>query len=78
MRVPLSVFLIARNEEARLGRTLAAVGWADQIVVVDSGSTDETREIAREPPAPRCTTATGPAMARRRHSPSRSAGMTGC
>lgn len=47
MPVPLSVFIIARNEEARLGRTLAAVDWADQVVVVDSGSTDATREIAR-------------------------------
>lgn len=48
MRVPLSVFVITRNEEARLGRTLAAVAWADQIVVVDSGSTDATLRIARE------------------------------
>jgi glycosyltransferase involved in cell wall biosynthesis len=47
MKNPLSVFVIARNEEARIGRTLAALDWADQIVVVDSGSTDATREIAR-------------------------------
>jgi glycosyltransferase involved in cell wall biosynthesis len=47
MKVPVSVFVIARDEEARLARTLAAVGWADQIVVVDSGSTDRTCEIAR-------------------------------
>lgn len=47
MRVPLSVFIIARNEEARLGRTLDAVAWADQLVVVDSGSSDATCEIAR-------------------------------
>ena len=43
----ISVFIIARNEAARIGRTLAAVSWADQIVVVDSGSTDATQEIAR-------------------------------
>ncbi len=48
MKAPVSVFVITRNEEARLARTLAAVGWADQIVVVDSGSTDRTREIARD------------------------------
>jgi glycosyltransferase involved in cell wall biosynthesis len=47
MKLPVSVFVIARNEEARLARTLAAVTWADQIVLVDSGSTDRTREIAR-------------------------------
>lgn len=43
----ISVFIIARNEAARIGRTLDAVAWADQIVVVDSGSEDATVEIAR-------------------------------
>lgn len=47
MSVPVSVFIITRNEEARLPRTLAALGWADEVVVVDSGSTDATVEIAR-------------------------------
>ncbi|HLS18979.1 MAG TPA: glycosyltransferase family 2 protein [Paracoccaceae bacterium] len=46
MPVPISVFIITKNEEARLGRTLAAVAWAEQIIVVDSGSTDRTLEIA--------------------------------
>jgi len=46
-RLPVSVFLIARDEAARLPRTLAALGWADQVVVVDSGSTDATPEIVR-------------------------------
>lgn len=43
----LSVVIITLNEEANLGRTLASVAWADEIVVVDSGSTDRTAEIAR-------------------------------
>ena len=47
MAAQLSVFIIARDEAARLGRTLAAIAWADQVVVVDSGSADATREIAR-------------------------------
>jgi glycosyltransferase involved in cell wall biosynthesis len=46
MSAPVSVFIITRNEAARLPRTLAALSWADQIVVVDSGSTDATVEIA--------------------------------
>jgi glycosyltransferase involved in cell wall biosynthesis len=42
----LSVVIITFNEEANLARTLASVAWADEIVVVDSGSTDRTREVA--------------------------------
>ena len=42
----LSVVIITLNEEANLARTLASVAWADEIVVVDSGSTDRTREVA--------------------------------
>lgn len=44
----LSVAIVTLNEEANLPRTLASVRWADEIVVVDSGSTDRTCEIARE------------------------------
>ncbi len=43
----LSVALITCNEERNLGRTLASVRWAEEIVVVDSGSSDRTVEIAR-------------------------------
>lgn len=47
MILPFSAFIITRNEEARIGRTLAALrGLADDIVVVDSGSTDSTVAIA--------------------------------
>ncbi len=43
----LSVAIITLNEERNLERTLASVCWADEIVVVDSGSTDRTVDIAR-------------------------------
>ena len=43
----LSVVIITFNEEANLARTLASVAWADELVVVDSGSTDRTREVAQ-------------------------------
>jgi glycosyltransferase involved in cell wall biosynthesis len=45
-RATLSVAMIARDEEAILSRTLESVRWADEIVIVDSGSTDRTPEIA--------------------------------
>ena len=44
----LSIAVVAMDEEANIGRTLASVRWADEIVLVDSGSTDRTCEIARE------------------------------
>ena len=43
----LSVVIITFNEEANLPRTLESVKWADEIVVVDSESTDRTVELAR-------------------------------
>ncbi len=43
----LSVVLITLNEAANLPRTLASVSWAEEILVVDSGSTDATLEIAK-------------------------------
>jgi len=46
--VPLSVLVVTRNEELNLERCLASVhGFADQIFVIDSESSDRTREIAR-------------------------------
>lgn len=46
---PLSIFIIAQNESDRIGRTIAAVrGLTDDLVLVDSGSTDGTQAIAAD------------------------------
>jgi glycosyltransferase involved in cell wall biosynthesis len=47
-RQTLSVAIITLNEERNLARTLASVQLADEIVVIDSGSTDRTLEIAHD------------------------------
>jgi len=44
----LSVAIVAMDEETNIGRTLASIRWADEVILVDSGSKDRTREIARE------------------------------
>jgi glycosyltransferase involved in cell wall biosynthesis len=46
-RRPLSAVLIAKDEEARLGPCLESLAFADEIVVVDSGSADGTVGLAR-------------------------------
>lgn len=48
MPLSLSIVLITLNEAANLPRTLASVHGMGQIVVVDSGSTDRTLEIAQQ------------------------------
>ena len=47
MTLPLSVFIITKNEADRLPRTIASVlSLSDDVVVVDSGSTDNTLKVA--------------------------------
>lgn len=46
-RPTLSVILITKNEAELVGACLESVKWADEIIVVDSGSTDATVEICR-------------------------------
>ena len=51
--VPVSVVVLTLNEEPNIRRCLASVAWADQVVVVDSGSADGTVPLAEARRAPR-------------------------
>ena len=44
----VSVIIIALNQEDNIVPCLETVRWADDIVVVDSGSRDRTLELARD------------------------------
>ena len=46
MKVKVSVIVPAKDEAGNIGRCLGSVSWADEIIVVDSGSADGTGRIA--------------------------------
>ncbi|MEI6209962.1 MAG: glycosyltransferase family 2 protein [Desulfuromonadales bacterium] len=48
--MPISVTIITRNEEKNIADCLASLHFADEIIVVDSGSTDRTADICRTNP----------------------------
>ncbi len=43
---PITAIIISLNEADRIGETVASLGFCEEIIVVDAGSSDETREIA--------------------------------
>lgn len=53
-RLPITVVILAFNEELHIARAIASVGFADRVVVVDSGSTDRTVELAKAAGAEVC------------------------
>ena len=44
----LSIVIISKNEESRIKACLESVKWADEIILVDGGSSDKTIEIAKQ------------------------------
>lgn len=44
----ISAIIITKNEESNIKRCLDTIKWVDEVIVVDSGSTDDTVEIARK------------------------------
>ncbi|WP_312241693.1 glycosyltransferase family 2 protein [Pantoea sp.] len=65
-RQQLSVVMIAKDEAELLPDCLASVTWADEIIVLDSGSTDATAEIARSSGAKVFRSAVWPGFGRQR------------
>lgn len=47
-KLPISVVIITKNEEANMADCLGSVSWADEIIVLDDNSNDKTVEIARK------------------------------
>jgi len=48
MKLPVTVFVAVKNEEKNIGKCLNSLTPADQIIVIDSASTDKTVEIAKD------------------------------
>lgn len=66
MRVPVSVVIPVRNEAIQIGECLRHLAWADEVIVADAGSTDQTVVLARAAGA-RVLEATGPTIAAQRN-----------
>ncbi len=48
MKLPISLVVVTLNEEKNIERCLKSAPWADELLVLDSGSHDRTRELAEK------------------------------
>ena len=47
-KMKLSVAIIAKNEESMIKSAIRSCDWADEVVVLDTGSTDKTKDVAKK------------------------------
>lgn len=52
MKTPISAVIITRNDSHHMERCLKSLLWADEILVVDGESSDDTAKISQNPEAP--------------------------
>jgi len=64
-KIPLSVVVAAYNEERFIEKCLASVSWADEIIVVDGGSTDRTVTLVKRSAARLISSSNAPAETQR-------------
>lgn len=55
---PVTAMILTYNEEANIGRMIGALSWVDEILVIDSGSTDDTLAVIARFPKARIVTRT--------------------
>ena len=48
MKEKMSVVIVTKDEESNISECIKSVSWADEIIVVDSGSKDRTCDVSRE------------------------------
>ncbi len=48
LKATLCVVILSKNEQGRILKCLQSISWADHIVIVDNGSTDNTLQVAKK------------------------------
>ena len=55
----ISILIPAKNEESMIEECLASARWADEVIVLDNGSTDDTKKIVKTHQWVKCFCAEG-------------------